>query len=149
MPLSFLLVLFTYLVIATACLRFNNSLAGGLVNTFTLGIILFAGIVAWSYGRRRPFWLGFFMFFTALHIVDTWRTADLLKWYTLSFAMGELIQSKLSSGEVDLEPIVRRELWYPHVANCFVSTAFGIIGGVVTSKALGRDIGPNQLGTDK
>jgi hypothetical protein len=71
MPLSFLFVLFTYLAVAAACLRANNSFSGGLISTFTLGIVLFAGIMTWHYGCRRPFWLGFFFFFTSLHVLLT------------------------------------------------------------------------------
>jgi hypothetical protein len=147
MPLSFLFVLVTYVAVAAACLRANNSFSGGLINTFTLGIILFAGIMSWNYGRRRPFWLGFFIFFTSLHIVNFWRATDLLKWYTLADAMGKLIESEISSRPFNLEGIIRNQLWYSHLSNCFVATAFGFIGGLLTTNALGKDPDRAQLDT--
>ena len=66
MPLSFFLVLFTYLAVAAACVRANTTLTAGLISTSSLGIVLFSGIVAWNYGRRRPFWIGFFVFFSRI-----------------------------------------------------------------------------------
>jgi hypothetical protein len=139
MSLSFFLILFTYLVVAAACIRANNSFSGGLINTFTLGIILFAGIMSWNYGRRRPFWLGFFIFFTSLHVLNSWRAPSLLQLYTLPSAIGNFIDSVITSRPFDLEGIIHDQLWYSHVANCFVTTAFGVIGGLLTTKAIEKD----------
>jgi hypothetical protein len=149
MPLSFLLVLFTYSVVAAAGIRFNNSLSGGVINTFTLGIVLFAGIMAWKYGLRRPFWVGFFFFFTGLQILDLARGEQILFWYTLHGAMGEFLNAKLSSRPITFGVMFQDPQWYIHVSNCFVATAFGLIGAFVTAKALGRDVARSPRAVDK
>src|SRR5688572_13136002 len=116
MPLSFLLVLFTYLAVAAAGIRANNILWTGLINTFTLGIVLFAGIMAWCYGRRRPFWVGFFIFFTGLELLYLWKANGYLFSFTLSNALGEFLAAKLSSRPFTLEKLFQDEAWFSHIS---------------------------------
>lgn len=139
MPLAFFLALFTYLAIAAACVRANNVLSAGLISTFSLGIILFSGIVAWNYGRRRPFWIGFFFFYSTLHLLYVWQAREFYFYHSLASAMGAVIDAILASQPIDFEAPFRRHYYSAHVANCFVTTAFGVIGGLVTAKALRRD----------
>jgi hypothetical protein len=54
--------------------------------------------------------------------------------------MAGFIDSQLSSRPFVPESLFENQLWYAHVSNCFVTSAFGIIGGLLTAKALGRDI---------
>jgi hypothetical protein len=136
MPLSFFLALFTYLAVAAACVRVNNVFTAGLISTFSLGIILFSGIVSWNYGRRRPFWIGFFFFFTALHLLYFWAAREFYFYHSLANAIGAVIDAMLASRQVDFETPFRPHYYYAPVANCFVTTAFGVIGGLVTAKAL-------------
>jgi hypothetical protein len=140
MSLSFFLVLFTYLAVAAACVRANNVLSAGLISTFSLGIILFSGIVAWNYGRRKPFWIGFFVFFTALHLLYFLHARQFYLWHSLSSALGDVIDDTLASRPIDFETPHRSNSYSMHVANCFVTTAFGILGGLITTKALRNDI---------
>lgn len=140
MPLSFFLVLFTYLAIAAACIRANNALSTGLISTCSLGIILFSGIIAWNYGRRRPFWIGFFVFFSALHLLYFWQARDFYFYHSLASALGGVIDAILASRPIDFDTAFRAHNYYTHVANCFVTTAFGVIGGLLTTRALRQDI---------
>jgi hypothetical protein len=140
MSLSFFLVLFTYLAVAAACVRANNVLSAGLISTFSLGIILFSGIVAWNYGRRRPFWIGFFVFFTALHVLYFLHARQFYLWHSLSSALGDVIDDTLASRPIDFETPHRPSSYYMHVANCFVTTAFGVIGGLLTTRALRQEM---------
>ncbi|HJQ79361.1 MAG TPA: hypothetical protein VJ828_05365 [Lacipirellulaceae bacterium] len=141
MSLSFFLVLFTYLAVAAASVRANNVLSAGLISTFSLGIILFSGVVAWNYGRRRPFWIGFFVFFTASYVLYFWGAQRQFYFYnSLSSAFGVVIEATLASKPIDLESPYREYQHYTHAANCFITTAFGVIGGLLTAKALRQDI---------
>jgi hypothetical protein len=140
MSLSFFLVLFTYLAVAAACVRANNVLSAGLISTFSLGIILFSGIVAWNYGRQRPFWIGFFVFFSALHLLYFWQARDFYFYHSLASALGGVIDAILASRPIDFDTAFRAHNYYTHVANCFVTTLFGVIGGLLTTKALRQDI---------
>lgn len=140
MSLSFFLVLFTYLAVAAACVRANNVLSTGLISIFGLGIILFSGIVAWNYGRRRPFWIGFFFFFSAVHLWYFWQAREFFLYNSLSTAMGEVIEAILASRPIDFEPVFQPGHYHAHIANCFVTTAFGLVGGLLMAKVLRQEI---------
>jgi hypothetical protein len=139
MSLSFFLTLFTYLAVAAACVRANTTLTAGLISSFSLGIILFSGIVVWNYGRQRPFWIGFFVFFSALHLLYFWQARDFYFYHSLASALGGMIDAILESRPIAFDTPFRAHNYYTHVANCFVTTAFGVIGGLLVAKALRRE----------
>jgi hypothetical protein len=141
MSLSFFLALFTYLAVAAACVRANTVLSAGLITTFGIGIILFSGIASWNYGRRRPFWIGFFFFFSALHVLYFWQARQFYVYHSLANAMGAVIDAILASRPVEFEAPFQSRYYSAHVANCFVTTAFGVIGGLLTAKVLRFDPG--------
>ena len=132
MPLSFLLTLVTYLIAVAACFRANTPLAAGAINTATLAIVLFAALNAGKDGPRRAFWRGFLLFFAALNMAYFVGTTGLtLGRVTLADAAGQGFDNWQSGNPLSPGPVFRDYVWYSFLANSYLSTLFGIGGGML------------------